>query len=115
MVSIAWPESWPEFLVGIPASDPERRLALHDVAEEDHADVGVRLEFRARGLVKLDIAHEDSLSREGVVERARHFHDGSRDGALSAARLLFAESKGAMGLTVEQPDGTRITFTRDPR
>ena len=34
--------------------------------------------------------------------------------ALSAARLLFAESKGAMGLTVEQQDGARITFARDP-
>ena len=33
--------------------------------------------------------------------------------ALAAARLRFAESGGAMTLTVEQPDGARLTFTRE--
>jgi len=33
--------------------------------------------------------------------------------ALAAARLRFAESAGAMTLTVEQQDGTRVTFKRD--
>jgi hypothetical protein len=33
--------------------------------------------------------------------------------ALSSLRLRFAESAGVMTLTVEQPDGTRITLTRD--
>jgi len=33
--------------------------------------------------------------------------------ALAAARLRFAESGGAMTLTVEPPDGTRLTFTRE--
>ena len=33
--------------------------------------------------------------------------------ALAAARLRFAESAGTMTLTVEQPDGTRLTFTRE--
>ena len=35
--------------------------------------------------------------------------------ALSAARLRFAESAGAMTLTVEQQDGTQVTFTRAAR
>jgi hypothetical protein len=33
--------------------------------------------------------------------------------ALAAARLTFAESSGRMLLTVEQADGSRVTFTRD--
>ncbi|MBX7185148.1 MAG: S41 family peptidase [Vicinamibacteria bacterium] len=35
--------------------------------------------------------------------------------ALGAARLRFADSKGAMTLTVEQADGTRVAFVREPR
>lgn len=35
--------------------------------------------------------------------------------ALAAARLRFAEVGGAMALTVEQPDGTRVTFAREAR
>jgi hypothetical protein len=35
--------------------------------------------------------------------------------ALSALRLRFSESGGSMALTVEQQDGTRVTFNREAR
>ena len=105
-------------------TDVNRAGVLRRLIETSDARLHVTPEVPAR-LARLEGTYEGRLVavRDGKLWYTRRSGGlseplvplGGDIYALSAARLRFAESAGAMTLTVEQQDGTQVTFTRAAR